>query len=150
MPERQLPARGTVIGFDFGLARIGVAVGELEIGNANALATLHESTNDGRFTAIEKLFEEWRPVALVVGVPFHLDGQAHEMTARCQRFANQLRGRFQLPVFEYDERLTSANADQVLREAGETRWTVRKASLDAVAAQLILQDFLDGFTHAIA
>jgi len=150
MPERELPARGTVIGLDFGLARMGVAVGELEIGSANALKTLHESTNEGRFKALEQLFEEWRPVAVVVGIPSHLDGQTHEMTARCRRFSNQLRGRFNLPVFEYDERLTSVSADQTLREAGETRWSARKASLDAVAAQLILQDFLDGSTHATA
>ena len=143
-----LPPRGTVIGFDFGLARVGVAVGELETGHANPLLTLQGEANAPRFTAIEKLVAEWRPVALVVGVPFHLDGSAHELTARCRRFANQLRGRFGLPVVESDERLSSAAAEEALVDAGERDWRARKETLDAVAAQIILQHFLDHNRHA--
>lgn len=143
-----LPARGTVLGFDFGLARVGVAVGELETRRASPLATIAEEANDRRFAAIGKLLAEWRPVALVVGVPFHLDGTTHAMTARCRRFANQLHGRFALPVREVDERLSSAAADTALEQAGERRWEERKERVDAVAAQIILQDFLDGIQHA--
>jgi putative Holliday junction resolvase len=88
-------------------------------------------------------------VALVVGIPQHLDGTPHALTARCTRFANQLAGRFGLPVLHIDERLSSAAADERLREAGQHRWQARKALLDAVAAQIILQNFLDT-RHATA
>lgn len=146
-PAATLPARGTLLGFDFGLARIGIATGELETGQASALTTLHDESNDARFKAIAKLIAEWRPVALVVGIPTHLDGTAHELTARCTRFANQLHGRFNLPVFAADERLSSVAAEAELSSAGHSGWRERKAVLDAVAAQLILQTFLDARRH---
>lgn len=138
-----LPPRGSLLGFDFGLARTGVAVGELETGHASSLTTIHADTNDARFAAIQTLIDEWQPVALVVGVPHSLDGVEQAMTARCRRFANQLRGRYRLPVFECDERLSSAAADVELQNAGQRNWRKRKQSVDAVAAQLILQHFLD-------
>lgn len=142
-----LPARGTVLGFDFGLARIGVASGELETGLASALTTVHAEANDARFAAIARLIAEWRPVALVVGIPTHLDGREHELTARCRRFANQLHGRFGLPVLAADERLSSVAADAELAAAGRTDWRERKAVLDAEAARIILQTFLDTRCH---
>jgi len=153
MPEQAaaavpLPARGTILGFDFGTARIGVAVGELETRHASALTTISEESRERRFGAIGRLVAEWRPVAMVVGIPRHLDGREHDMTARCRRFANQLHGRFALPVHQMDERLSSAAADTALSDAGSTRWQSRKPQLDAVAAQIILQDFLNGPAHA--
>ena len=153
MPEAapaapRLPARGTLLGFDFGLARIGVAVGELETAHASPLTTIAAEAGDARFAAISRLIAEWRPVGLVVGSPTHLDGTEHELTARCRRFANQLRGRFNLPVAECDERLSSAAAEVVLQEAGARSWQARKPLLDAVAAQIILQHFLDSTRHA--
>lgn len=154
MPEalaalpRELTRRGTVLAFDFGLARIGVATGELETGQASPLATLAEESNNARFQAIAALIDEWRPTVLVVGIPVSLDGQVHALTARCERFANQLHGRFNLPVERVDERLTSLEAEERLREAGQRRWQDRKASVDAVAAQIILQSFLDARHHA--
>src|SRR5690606_15403250 len=132
-----------LLGFDFGLARIGIATGELETGRANALTTLHDEANAARFAAIGRLVAEWRPVALVVGVPAQADGGAHALAARCRRFANQLHGRFALPVFTVDERLSSAAAEAELAEAGLHDWRERKAVLDAAAARLILQTFLD-------
>jgi len=143
-----LPTRGTLLGFDFGLVRVGVAVGELETGQASALVTISGEASAPRFATIEKLLGEWRPVGLVVGIPSHLDGTAHELTARCRRFANQLRGRYSLPVMESDERLSSAAAESVLEEAGQRDWRARKPVLDAVAAQIILQHFLDTHQHA--
>lgn len=143
-----LPARGTLLGFDFGLARIGVAVGELETGQASPLTTVHEAGDARRFAAIGKLIAEWRPVALVVGTPTALDGGEHPIGARCKRFANQLHGRFGLPVAQVDERLSSAEAEGRLREAGMRRWQARKGVLDAAAAQIILQHFLDAHRHA--
>lgn len=142
-----LPARGTLLAFDFGLARIGIATGELETGQASALATLHDESNDARFKAIAGLIAEWRPIALVVGIPTHLDGSAHALTARCRRFANQLHGRFGLPVLAADERLSSVAADAELAAAGRTDWRERKAVLDAEAARIILQTFLDTRCH---
>ena len=142
-----LPARGTLLGFDFGLARIGIATGELETSQASALATVHDESNDARFKAIAALIAEWRPVGLVVGLPTHLDGTEHELTARCRRFANQLHGRFGLPVFTADERLSSVAAEAELAEAGRKGWRERKAVLDAEAVRLILQTFLDTRRH---
>lgn len=149
MPE-PLPRRGTLLGFDFGLARIGVAVGELETGTASALTTIAEEASDRRFAAIARLIAEWQPVALVAGVPTHLDGGEHAMTQRCRRFANQLRGRYGLPVTEVDERLSSHAADTALKAAGTHRWQDRKAQLDAQAACLILQTYLDRRHHETA
>jgi putative Holliday junction resolvase len=140
---RPPPAQGgTVLAFDFGLKRIGVAVGETLLKRANALATIEAEANEARFAAIARLIEEWRPTQLVVGLPLSLDGTEHEMTARCRRFANQLHGRFGLPVALSDERLTSVAAESELREAG-VDWRARKGRVDALAAQHILQDYFD-------
>lgn len=141
---------GTLLGFDFGTARIGVATGETETRLAQPLTTIHGEANDQRFGEIEKLIKEWRPTRLVVGLPTALDGTQTEMTARCTRFANQLKGRFGLPVELVDERLSSAEAEEMLREVKHD-WRSRKQHLDALAAQRILQSFLDrGDTHDAA
>ena len=139
----QRPARGTVLGFDFGLARIGVAVGEFETAQANALTTIHAEGNRARFEAIGALIDEWRPVQLVVGLPLAHDGAPQERSPRCRRFANQLGGRYGLPVALVDERFSSAEAERLLTDAGHIRWQARKPVLDAAAAQIILQHYLD-------
>lgn len=133
---------GTLLAFDFGVKRIGVAVGDRETRLAHPLDTIAEEANAARFARIQSLIGEWRPTALVVGLPLSLDGEEHEMTRRCRRFANQLHGRFGLPVTLVDERLTSAAAEARLSEAG-VYGKQRKAALDSVAAQEILQDYLD-------
>lgn len=132
----------TLMGFDFGLARIGVAVGETETRLAQALTVVHGEANAQRFGEIAKLLAEWKPQRLVVGLPSSLEGEETEMTARCRRFANQLNGRFGLPVSLVDERLSSAEAETMLREL-KMGWRERKQHLDALAAQRILQSFLD-------
>ena len=132
---------GTVLGFDFGLARIGVAVGETETGHAHPLAVIADEANAARFAAIEKLLAEWKPVSLVVGLPVHLDGSEHAMTVRCRRFANQLHGRYGLPVALVDERLSSA-------EAGLHGWRKQKPRLDSAAAQIILLQYFESARHA--
>ena len=141
-PSPLTPHLTTVLGFDFGLKRIGVAVGDRIIGLAHPLLTLHGESNEQRFTAIAALIKEWQPGMLVVGLPFHLDGSEHEMTLRCRRFSRQLEGRFGLPVALVDERLSSDAASQDLREAGITGRR-QKVMLDQVAAQQILQSYLD-------
>jgi putative Holliday junction resolvase len=133
---------GTLLAFDFGTKRIGVAVGDRETRLAHPLETIAEEANAPRFARIQALIGEWRPAALVVGLPLSLDGEEHEMTQRCRRFANQLHGRFGLPVALVDERLSSAAAEARLGEAG-VYGKARKAALDSVAAQEILQDYLD-------
>ncbi|GAB4062044.1 Holliday junction resolvase RuvX [Uliginosibacterium sediminicola] len=136
----------TLLGFDFGTARIGVAVGETESGLAQPLKVIHGEANELRFAEIGKLIAEWQPARLVVGLPSTEDGSEHEMAPRCRRFANQLNGRYALPVELFDERLSSAEAEEILREAGgklARDWRERKRLLDAVAAQRILQSYLD-------
>lgn len=135
-------SKGTVLGFDFGLARIGVAVGELETRQAQALRVIQGEAGAQRFGAIAELLQEWRPVALVVGLPVSLQGEETAMTARCRRFANQLNGRFGLPVSLVDERLSSVEADEMLREL-KLDWRARREHVDALAAQRILQSYLD-------
>jgi putative Holliday junction resolvase len=138
---------GTVLAFDFGLARIGVAVGETETGHAHPLAAIAEEANAVRFAAIEapRRMEARR---LVVGLPTHLDGSEHAMTARCRRFANQLHGRYGLPVALVDERLSSAEAEERLSEAGHHGWRKQKPRLDSAAAQIILLQYFESAKHA--
>jgi len=116
--------------FDFGTRRVGVATGNTLLGQAQPLKTL-AFEGDARFAAIAALIAEWQPDALVVGVPFHPDGAAHDNTHRAQRFARQLHGRFRLPVHEVDERYSTTEA---LAEGA--------ADADAAAAAIILNQFL--------
>ncbi len=134
--------RGSVLAFDFGMKRIGVAVGDWENGLAHPLETVTGEGNDARFGRIAALIDEWRPTQLVCGLPFSMDGTEHDISRRARRFANQLNGRFNLTVTLVDERLTSFDADLRLREAG-VKGSARKGLDDAVAAQQILQDFFD-------
>jgi putative Holliday junction resolvase len=138
MLDSAAPRRGTVLAFDFGEKRIGVAVGEWELRQAHPLTTIRGEANRERFAAIGALISEWQPLRLVVGLPLALDGSTHAMSARCTRFANQLRGRFGLPVDYAEERLTSIEAVERLREGGQ-RGAGVKEHVDALAAQIILQ-----------
>ena len=140
MPEPSVPQRGSVLAFDFGTKRIGVAIGELELAQAHPLSTLHGEGNERRFAEIAALIDEWRPVRLVVGLPLALDGTPHAMTARCIRFANQLRGRFNIAVDYADERLSSVEAEERLRDSGHSAKTARD-HVDTLAAQIILQSY---------
>lgn len=144
---------GSVFAFDFGVKRIGVAIGtQLDTGrlaSARALTVIASEGNDARFAAIASLIGEWQPVRLLVGRPLNEDGTPHEMTARCERFANQLRGRFRLPVDEVDERFSSTEADAKLRERGLS-WQERKTRIDAEAALIILQSWFDTHGHTTA
>ena len=121
-----------VFGFDFGIKRIGIAMGNTLTGHAQPLAVLKAIDNAARFKQIGDLIEQWRPAQLVVGEPRHPDGAEHEMTLRCRRFANQLHGRFNLPVALVDERYSSA---VIQAKRGEI--------IDAKAAAIILQQYFD-------
>ncbi|MGE5387133.1 MAG: Holliday junction resolvase RuvX [Betaproteobacteria bacterium] len=138
-------ADGTVLAFDFGEKRIGVAIGETMLAQAHPLNVIHAETDSARLAAIDKLIQEWQPVQVVVGLPTHVDGTPHAMTKRCRRFADHLAKHYALPVELADERLTSREAESRLRETGRNSKSM-KPLLDAVAAQLILQNWFD--THA--
>ena len=147
MPDK---ARGltanTVLAFDFGLHRIGVAVGEPELGTAHALQALVALTQPGRMTAIERLLKEWRPSLLVVGRPLGEDRAPHEMTRRAERFARQLGGRFGLPVRLVDESYSSVEAESRVRAAYGRRRAAELArgkALDSQAAQILLEQYFN-------
>lgn len=141
--ERSYPMlRGCMLGFDFGEKRIGVAVGDTILQMAHALTTIDAPDNASKFHQIAELIRTWQPVLLVVGHPTHLDGEAHALTKLAEKFAQRLEGRFAMPVVMVDERLTSAEAAQHLHAAG-IRGRAQKAMIDQVAAQTILQSYLD-------
>jgi putative Holliday junction resolvase len=127
MPERS--AR-TILAFDFGLKRIGVAVGEPELRTAHPLPAV------SRFQQIEDLVTEWKPASLVVGLPTSARGEPHAMTRQAEDFARRLERRFKLPVARIDERFTSVEAEHRLRG-------IKKKAIDSVAAQLILEQYFD-------
>ena len=124
----------TVLGFDFGLKRIGVAVGNTGLRQAQPLQILDAPTNDGKFAALGKLIAEWQPALCVVGLPRHPDGAEHEMTVRCRRFANQLHGRFNVETVLVDERYSSA----VLQQR-------RGERVDDQSAAIILQQYFEEY-----
>lgn len=133
MPEGQFKPSSlsaqTVLAFDYGVKRIGIAVGNTQLQTAQPLMTLHAKNKDQVFQDIQKLIKEWQPDLLVVGLPRHPDGAEHEMTLKATKFGNQLHGRMNLPIFWVDERYTSAVID------------ADEEDLDAAAATLILEQF---------
>jgi putative Holliday junction resolvase len=143
MPDALVRQAGTVLAFDFGVKRIGVAVGEWPLAQAHPLTTIHGEANAERFAAIAALLKEWQPVSLVVGLPVALDGSAHAMTARCHplrqpvarsfRTARRLRRRAPESSVEAEERL---------RASGHNARRARNI-VDAMAAQIILQCFFE-------
>ncbi len=118
------------LAFDFGVKRTGVATGNSLLRQASPLTTV-AAEGDARFAPIGRLITEWQPDALVVGIPVHPDGAAHDNTRRAQRFARQLQGRFGLPVHLVDERYSTTEAS-----AGGAR------DLDAASAAVILDQYL--------
>jgi putative Holliday junction resolvase len=124
-----------VLGFDFGVKRIGIAMGNTLTGQAQPLTVIKAIDNATRFQVIGELINEWKPARLIVGEPRHPDGAEHDMTQRSRRFANQLHGRFSLPVELVDERYSSV---VIAQKRGEV--------IDAKAAAIILQQYFD--SHA--
>jgi putative pre-16S rRNA nuclease len=147
MPERSnSTAARTVLAFDFGLQRIGVAVGEPELGLAHPLPVVNAQSSPGRMTAIERLVKQWHPTQFVVGRPLGEDGAPHEMTRRAERFARQLNGRFELPVALVDERYSTVEVESRMRAAYGGRKTAELArgkALDSQAAQLLLEQYFN-------
>lgn len=128
----------TLLAFDYGEKRIGVALGNVLTQSARPLTVILNRTREYRFEAVSKLIDAWQPDLLIVGLPLHPDGAPHAMTRQARRFGNQLNGRFNLPVQWVDERYSSVHAETRIRERrGDT------GQIDAEAACIILQQYLD-------
>lgn len=136
------PTQGSCLAFDFGETRIGVAQGDASLRMAHPIMTIIGNSNDDKFTQIARLIQEWQPAFLVVGLPTYLDGTEHELTALARKFGRRLHGRFNLPIYWVDERLSSIYASELLREA-QIFGKKQKQMLDQVAAQAILNYFFD-------
>ena len=143
MPDAARGPEGTLLGFDFGHRRIGVAVGQTLTGTANALAVLTSGANPD-WPALARLVREWKPVAMVVGLPLAADGGETDMSKDARRFGDALHERFGCAVYFQDERLTSLAADERFASARTDGRLRRKdaAMKDAMAAQIILENWL--------
>jgi putative Holliday junction resolvase len=142
-------AAAVILAFDYGVRRIGVAVGQTTTGTASPAGVI-PVRGAPDWDAVERCVREWSPARLLVGVPYNMDGTETALTATCRAFARQLARRFGLPVDCVDERLTSAAATADLREArrsGARSRRVRREDIDAHAARLILETWLRGPAH---
>ena len=137
-----MSAARTLLGFDFGMKNIGIAVGQELTANANPLPAIKARDGIPDWSQIEKLLKEWQPDLLIVGLPLNMDGTEQEMTAAAKRFGNRLNGRFNIPVEWQDERLTTYEAlDQMgIRSKMDSR---QRSDVDQLSAQLILQSWLN-------
>jgi putative holliday junction resolvase len=152
MPDTPLPnywqepfkPQGVALGFDYGTKKIGVAVGQLLTRSASPLSMIYRVKDEIDWASIGTLIQQWRPFALVVGIPVHMDGQTQWITQQATAFALALKDRFKLPVYVTDERLTSVEARaQVFEEGGYK--ALKKTAIDSLAAKLILEQWLAQF-----
>jgi len=132
----------TLLGFDYGEQRIGIAKGQTITGQASGLTTITAVKQKPDWLKIEQLIKEWQPDALVVGIPTYLDGKTSEMTKKAERFSRQLEGRFQLPIFTVNESLTSFEAEAYLKQTKKIHQQ-NKQEIDKIAAAIILQSWLE-------
>ena len=140
MPEDS-PGSRPILAFDYGEARLGVAVGYLENGMTHPLTTLTVKNDQPDWQQVSNLINEWRPAVLVVGLPLNMDGSDTDATLKARKFGNRLNGRYNLPVHMVDERLTTRIASDALAETGLGS-RKHKAVLDQLAAQHILQTYI--------
>ena len=139
------PSTRTVLSFDYGLRRIGVAVGNTLTGTAEALATIDAFDGEPDWHAIRRCVSDWRPAAIVVGVPYNMVGQNDQLTTAALRFADQLGEQYQIEVHRVDERLSSREAEDDLRErrrSGSKTRRVRRGDVDREAARILLLQWL--------
>lgn len=129
----------TLLGFDFGTKRIGIAIAQEVTGTASPLTTVTAVKHKPDWDSISKIIKEWQPDLLVVGLPLHMDGTEQPMTQAARRFSNQLNGRYQIPIALMDERLSSNEAESILNERASSH---SKAQIDMISAQLILQSWM--------
>jgi putative Holliday junction resolvase len=135
----------TVIGFDYGLKHIGVANGQTVTSTANPLAILKAQDGQPNWQQVENILKEWQPDLVIVGLPLNMDGSESDMSKRAKKFANRVHGRFGVAVTTVDERLSSYEAKRnIIQQSG--RRDFGDNTVDAVAAQIIVQDWLN--SHA--
>ncbi|HWR88193.1 MAG TPA: Holliday junction resolvase RuvX [Acidiferrobacterales bacterium] len=132
----------TYLGFDFGTKHLGIAVGGSASGLAEPLATASVRQGVPDWPMLDRLINEWKPAALIVGLPLNMDDSENAMTRAARKFGHRLHARYNLPVHMVDERLTSVDAKNTLVES-RVPWKQRKAKVDKLAAQTILQAYLD-------
>ncbi|MAG67886.1 MULTISPECIES: Holliday junction resolvase RuvX [Pseudomonas] len=135
-------AHRRAMAFDYGTRQIGVAIGQTLTGSAEPLTNLRARDGVPDWEQVAKLIREWEPNVLVVGLPLNMDGSASDMSERAARFARRLNGRFQLPVETVDERLSTFEAKQHLKDQGRTPSSYREDPVDSLAAALLLQTWL--------
>jgi putative Holliday junction resolvase len=128
-----------LLGFDFGMKRIGVAVGQTLTGSAQALRIIPARDGIPDWALIQDLIQEWCATGFVVGIPYHMDGRSQQTTHLAKKFSERLKKQFQLPVYLVDERLTSIHARQMISEHTKRR---PPAEIDSLAAKLILESWL--------
>lgn len=133
----------SVLGFDYGQRRIGIAVGQTITGSATPLTTLNAINHKPDWQSIERLIQEWRPDALIVGVPVYFDGTASEMTRRAERFSRQLEGRFGIKVYCVNETLSSIEAESILKRQQKKPGRHHKHEVDKISAALIIETWLN-------
>lgn len=133
--------QGMYLGFDFGMRRIGVAVGQKVTASARPLVTLEAKSGIPVWDKIQRLVDEWRPLALIVGLPLNIDDSEQYITTAARAFAHQLKERFHLSVHLVDERLTTVEARSELFNQGGYR-KIQKSAIDSFAAQIILEQWL--------
>ncbi len=133
-----------VIAFDFGLKRTGVAVGNTVIGSATPECTLISKDELPDWNAITKLFEEWKPAQIVVGMPIELDGGENPLKKRIDRFCNQIQGRYNIAVDQENEQFTSIEAAQRLKQLRQSgrKQKITKDEVDKIAASIILENWM--------
>ena len=136
----------TYLGFDFGNKKIGVAVGQLTTCSASSLQTLRSSNERPNWDMIGQLIAEWQPVGLVVGISRQFDGSDNPITPRMVKFCRQLEGRYRLPVYQQDETLSTFESKQLLFDEVKVNATRLWEVQDQLAAQLILQTWLNNRT----
>lgn len=133
----------TLLGFDFGTKRIGIAIAQEVTGTANPLRTITAIKHKPDWDSISKIIKEWQPDLLVIGLPLHMDGTEQPMTQAARRFSNQLNGRYQIPIALMDERLSSNEAESIIKEqSGSSSVFPAKEQIDMISAQLILQSWI--------
>ena len=139
-----------LLGFDYGTRQIGVAVGQMITGQARELCTLKAQNGVPDWSRVEALVREWQPDAMVVGLPLNMDGTPSDMSALAEKFARRLNGRFNVPVHTHDERLTTFEAKGERMARGGQRGSYRDNPVDAIAAKLLLQGWLDAHPDGLA
>lgn len=132
----------SVLGIDYGLKRMGIATGQTITGSASPITTLNQINGSPDWPALEQLITQWKPQALIVGMPYYLDGKENDMTKIVEAFCLELEQRFKLPVFKINEALSSYEAEATLKKNTKIG-KHNKHEIDKMAAAIIVQNWLN-------